>query len=340
MRDAVERGNSLYFALRALFREVFQFRFDYPLEIVLGAGPKDSLAYYLYSDALSWDVMRLDSLGIPRAWNRLSGAVYAPGYIAWYGLVNLGHYLRRGNQTYLTIFLNQVDWLEHHAILRNDGAVVWPMDFDYREGATLLRRPWVSANVQGLVISALVRGWRITKRPALLQLLQNAARIYRLDVDHGGIRCASNGHITYTEKPGVPPPVILDGFMTSLLGLYDLFTETHDTTIEKLFTDGIEGLKALLPVWDYRGKWSWYGGFYLSPPSYHCLNRLLLTILTDLSGEWCLREYAERWDHRRLSFAGRTEIYLLFLLTKNVCRLKYQPWTQRRNTNSLNAGLP
>lgn len=326
MHHTVNRGNSLRLPLRAMRRELFQFRFDYPLEIVPEAGPKDSLAYYLYSDALSWEAMRLDSVGIPRAWSRLRGAVYAPGYIAWYGLVNLGHYLRRGASEYLAIFLNQVDWLERHAVLRSDGAIVWPMDFDYREGATLLRAPWVSAHVQGLVISALVRGWRITKRPVLLELLRNAPNIYQLDVEHRGIRLMSNGHVTYTETPGVPAPVILDGFMTSLLGLYDLFIETCDPSVGTLFKDGIDGLRELLPAWDYRMKWSWYGGFYLSPPSYHCLNRLLLTILADLSGERYLRGYARRWDPERLSLAGRAEIYLLFLVTKNMCRVKYRTW--------------
>jgi hypothetical protein len=36
---------SLGYALRALRREVLQFRFDYPLDIDLDAGPKDSLRY-------------------------------------------------------------------------------------------------------------------------------------------------------------------------------------------------------------------------------------------------------------------------------------------------------
>jgi hypothetical protein len=30
--------------------------------------------------------------GIPRTWYRQTGANYWPAYIAWYGLVNLGHY--------------------------------------------------------------------------------------------------------------------------------------------------------------------------------------------------------------------------------------------------------
>jgi hypothetical protein len=83
---------SLGYAIRAIRKEVFGFQFAYPLEVVSEAGSRDSLHYYLYSDSLSWEAMRLDGAGIPRTWDRTSGTNYWPGYIAWYGLVNLGHY--------------------------------------------------------------------------------------------------------------------------------------------------------------------------------------------------------------------------------------------------------
>ncbi|MGD0793024.1 MAG: hypothetical protein ABR920_14755 [Terriglobales bacterium] len=54
-------------AVRALKKEIFGFSFDYPLHIVPESAAKDSLHYYLYSDALSWEALRLDPNGIPRA---------------------------------------------------------------------------------------------------------------------------------------------------------------------------------------------------------------------------------------------------------------------------------
>ena len=138
-KEAGARFESLRCAIRTLRQEIFGFRFDYPLQVVPQAGPRDSLHYYLYSDRLGWKAMRLDSSGIPRAWERTTGAEYWPGYIAWYGLVNLGHYLRHRQREHLDIFLNQIRWLERHAVLRDDGAVVWQMDFDYRVGDTLLK---------------------------------------------------------------------------------------------------------------------------------------------------------------------------------------------------------
>lgn len=321
----------LQYAFRAAYQEIFSFRFDYPLDTVPEAGPKESLHYYTYSEKLSWSVMSMDSTGIPRARNRLTGVVYKPAYIAWWGLVNLGHFLRHHDEASRAAFLKQVDWLESNAVVRTDGAVVWLNHHDCLQGKTLLKAPWVSAYDQGLAISALVRGYRLTKRPRLLELLQGASRIFEIDVQDGGVRERVTSGAFYTELPGELMPGIQDGFMTSLLGLYDLFVETGDTTVGRLFTDGIEGLKTMLPAWDYRGRWSWYASRqYLCPPAYHWLNRVLLEILGRLSGEPLLAEYAEAWKSDHLSAPARLEIYVVFQITKNACRVRNRTWRQSR----------
>jgi len=317
-------------ALRALKKEIFGFSFDYPLYVVPESAAKESLHYHLYSDALAWEALRLDSNGIPQAWYRVTGAVYWPSYIAWYGLVQLGHYLRRGDEANLNAFLKQVTRLEQNAVWRSDGAVVWPMNFDYPNGAMVLKAPWISAYTQGLVISALVRAWRLTNRPALRELLKSSAKVFELDVKDSGVRVSLDGHTLYTEIPGGPLPGIMDGFMTSLIGLHDLYLETGDPVTGRLFEEGIAGLKYALPRWDYGSKWSWYGcRAYLSPPAYHNLNCLLLEVLARLSGEPRLAEYAQRWSPKQLSALDRTEIYLGFLLTKNANRWRHRTWRQK-----------
>jgi hypothetical protein len=317
-------------AVRALKKEIFGFSFDYPLYTVPDATAKDSLHYHLYSNELSWEAMRMDDRGIPRTWYRVTGAAYWPSYIAWYGLVQLGHFLRRGEEANLNAFLRQVSWLEENAVVRSDGAVVWPMNFDYPNGAITLKAPWISAYTQGLVISALVRAWRLTKRPKLLELLKNSAKVFELDVEDSGVRVWMDGRTLYTEVPGGPLPGIMDGFMTSLIGLHDLYVETGDAVVGGLFEKGIAGLKYAMPRWDYRNKWSLYGcGAYLSPPAYHNLNCLLLEVLGRLSGELLLTEYAENWSPKKLSTLGRTEIYLGFVVSKNVNRARHRTWNQK-----------
>lgn len=321
---------SLRHALRALQNEIFEFRFRYPLNVIPQAGPKESLHYYLHSDKLSWSVMSMDSSGIPRARGRLYGEVYKPSYIAWWGLVNLGHYLLRSDKNGREVFLRQIDWLEDHATIGPQGAVVWTNPFDSVEGDTVLVAPWVSAYDQGMVISALVRGYRITRRPRLMELLRGARHIFEISTQDGGVRqTLPGGAVVYSEVPGTPTPGILDGFLTALLGLYDLFVETNDPQVEELFREGINGLKSALPVWDYRQKWSWYASrAYLCPPAYHVLNANLLKIIARLASDPGLAAQADRWNLDRLSLADKIEIYFAFLLTKNWRRARHRTWRQ------------
>jgi hypothetical protein len=322
-----ESFESVRCALRAFRSEILQFRFDYPLDNVPEAGPKESLHYYLYSEKLSWSVMSMDPTGVPRARHRLTDTIYNSAYIAWWGLVNLGHFLRHQDEASRVAFLKQVNWLESNAVIRTDGAVIWPNNFDWIEGKTVLKAPWVSAYPQGLVISALVRGYRFTKRPGLLALLRGASRIFELNDRQGGVRRSLSSGALYCEIPGHSIPGILDGFMSSLLGLYDLFVETGDSAVGNLFTDGIAGLKGMILTWDYRKRWSWYGSReYLCPPAYHWLNRVLLEVLGRLSADPLLTEVAENWKMDRLSALGRAEIFVGFLITKNACRVRYRTW--------------
>jgi D-glucuronyl C5-epimerase C-terminus len=324
MKEPLE---ALAHAVKALRREVLEFSFYYPLDLDPKGGPKDSLHYYLYSEKLSWSIMKMDPTGVPMVRNRLSGVVYKPAYIAWWGLVNLGHFLRHHDEPSREAFLKQVDWLEAHAVTRPDGCVVWQNDWDCLQGKLFLKAPWVSSYDQGLAISALVRGYRLTKRPHILQLLRGAGRIFALDVEQGGVRDSLPAGALYSELPGSSVPGIQDGFMTSLLGLYDLYVETEDRAVKDLFDDGIAGLKAMLPVWDYRKRWSWYGSrAYLCPPGYHWLNRLLLQTLGRLTSASELSERAKAWDPERLSRLKQAEIFTLFLLTKNACRIRNQTW--------------
>jgi hypothetical protein len=251
--------------------------------------------------------------------------------VARQALQSLEHYLRHGSQDDFDVFLKHVNWLEQNAVFREDGAVVWPHYFDLQEGALSLKSPWISANVQGLAISALVRAWRITGEKRFVELLPGTSRVFELDHRGGGVRIDAAGHTIYTEFPGLAPPGVMDGFLASLLGLWDLFVETGDEAVRTLFMDGMRGLRYFLPRWDYRKKWSMYSNrVYLSPPGYHCQNRLMLQVLGTLTGDSWLQSCASAWDPERLSFLDRLEIYSAFLLTKNWCRIKFKVWNDHK----------
>lgn len=314
---------SLSYAVRALRRECLEFRFHYPVEEVKEAGPVDSLHYYVWSDSLFLENMEFDSAGIPQKVYRRQGPQYNPLFIAWWGLYALERYLRKGDQHDLEKSLAQVRWLKANAQCRADGAVVWPCHFTWREGRCLLESGWISAMYQSVVISLLVRGYRVTGDKELLDLCVKGTRVFHQSVQEGGVRTVERGHVLYEEYPAFPLPRVLDGFLFSLLGLYDLAVQTHAPEVETLLQQGVEGLTASIGTWDYRGKWSWYGTHgYLCPPQYHTLNYLLLAILGRLMDDTALTRHAAQWNGCRLSLISKAEIYVLFLLSKNVARLR------------------
>jgi hypothetical protein len=316
-----------WWAARAIRQEALGFRFAYPLETVPGAGAKGSLRYHVYSDRLFFDAMDLDPHGIPVQRSRTFGRPYNPAYVAWYGLVSLERWLRGTDPGGRTAFTRQVDWLVTHAVHRDDGAVVWHYPFDFLEGRCQLTAPWICGMAQGLAISVLVRAHRLTGDAHLLALAAAATRVFEKSIEDGGVRTLEHGHALYEEYPGYPLPRVLDGFLFSLLGLWDLAVETAEPRIQHLFVDGIAGLVHTLDSWDYRGRWSWYGSHgYLCPPHYNALNAALLRALDAVSGEHALGARAEGWDPARRGPLSRAEVFLVFLTTKNMSRLRHRTW--------------
>jgi hypothetical protein len=308
---------------QTLRREVYGFCVDYPLEIVPGAEEPNSQRYYIFSDRLFLDNLVLDPRGVPLKRYRLLGLQYNPLFVAWWGLHHLELAVRERDERHRDVFLTELNWLRTTAITRDDGAVVWPCHFDWQEGRVRLRAPWISAMYQGIVISTLVRGFRLLRDEKLLELAIAGTRVFSQDVGAGGVRSREGGWTLYEEYPAFPLPRILDGFLFSLLGLYDLYTQTADSRVWQLFTDGVEGLKNNLGWWDYRGKWSWYGSHgYLCPPHYHALNRSLLIILHRLTSSRALKEMAEAWAPEKLSRRDRVEVFLGFALTKHWARFR------------------
>jgi len=278
--------------------------------------------YYIHSKTLFRDHLSQDDNGVVVCAYRAQGRQYNPAFIAWCALMSLESYCRDSNPDHLKAFHTQVQWLRANAVIRPDGTTVWPYKFDWQEGRCRLRAPWISAMSQGLGMSVLVRAFRLTRDQSLLSLCEQSAHVFERSIEDGGVRTREGTHVLYEEYPRYPLARVLDGFLFSLLGLYDLAQELQSSRIRQLFEEGVDGLKFKLADWDYRGKWSWYGTHgYLCPPHYHRLNGTLIQILGRLTEDPILSRFGEKWNRRHLSYLDKAEIFLLFALTKNLARL-------------------
>ena len=112
---------------------------------------------------------------------------------------------------------------------------------------------WYGAMCQGQAISVLVRAWTITKDPRYLTAAEAGSRLFNISSTNGGVKAVFLDKYTWFEEyPTNPPTFILNGFIYSLLGLYDLKTVSTKLKVQisQLFQSGLDSLAAMLPLYD------------------------------------------------------------------------------------------
>ena len=76
---------------------------------------------------------------------------------------------------------------------------------------------------QGQALSTLVRAYLESKDDRCLAAAEDGVRVFSISSSEGGVRAVlMDKYEWYEEYPTNPPTFILNGFMYSLLGLYDL----------------------------------------------------------------------------------------------------------------------
>lgn len=243
--------------------------------------------------------------------NQPLGIQYNTTYICWWAISRLEIFLRSGDAEAKKEFLRHAEWL-----LKNKKHIgefaVWPFRFDYRPELRWLRAPWISAMDQGLVISVLIRAYKITEDKRYLDASKQAGLFFAVPLESGGFRVKFNNRDYYFEMyPVLPFSRILDGYLFSLMGLYDLSCLWRDTRILDLYNDGINTLLKNIDYWDFDGVWSRFGRYYLSPPWYHKLNYAWLKVVYSLTGDEKIHNVAVSWDPKKLSFIRKIEIKVL-----------------------------
>jgi heparosan-N-sulfate-glucuronate 5-epimerase len=163
----------------------------------------------------------------------------------------------------LRFFFHAADWL----IQQQDDKGGWPVgvtlnkDQSKYSQADEIPPGWYSGMGQGHAMSVLTRAYKFSKDEKFLLAAIKALHLFEIPSSEGGVvaRFMDTPHIWYEEYPTKPSSFILNGFMYSLLGLYDLWAtleaeaprfQTELKLSRKIFDDGIESLFAILPFYD------------------------------------------------------------------------------------------
>uniref|UniRef100_A0A147BGL5 heparosan-N-sulfate-glucuronate 5-epimerase n=1 Tax=Ixodes ricinus TaxID=34613 RepID=A0A147BGL5_IXORI len=153
-------------------------------------------------------------------------------------------------------FFDAADWF----VRRQDDAGGWPIKVTRRlsNGMLELEPGWYSAMAQGQAMSVLTRAFATTGKRDYLDAALRAVGPFRIRSESRGVMTTFLGKfVWYEEYPTVPSSFVLNGFIYSLFGLYDLKSTCGEGSSEelcrdaaKLFADGMVSLKRMLPLFD------------------------------------------------------------------------------------------
>uniref|UniRef100_V9KEB4 heparosan-N-sulfate-glucuronate 5-epimerase n=1 Tax=Callorhinchus milii TaxID=7868 RepID=V9KEB4_CALMI len=205
---------------------------------------------------------------------------------------------------HMPAFFAASDWL----VRNQDERGGWPIMVTRKlgEGFKSLDPGWYSAMAQGQAMSTLVRAYLLTKEQVYLNSALRAIAPYTLkSQDHGVKAVFMNKYDWYEEYPTSPSSFVLNGFIYSLLGLYDLretASEKVGQEANKLYERGMESLRAMLPLYD-TGSGSIYDlrHFMLGTApnlarwDYHTTHINQLQLLSTIEDAPIFKEFMKRW---------------------------------------------
>ncbi|XP_061396807.1 D-glucuronyl C5-epimerase B [Musca vetustissima] len=205
---------------------------------------------------------------------------------------------------HLAHFYDAAEWFVGHQDLRTGG---WPNPVRRNlNGFAELKPGWLSAMGQGHAISVLARAYWHSGDKRYLKAATLGLRPYSVLSKDGGVLAQfMDKYNWYEEYPTTPASFVLNGFIYSLLGLYDLNSTAPSYIAKeagKLFDQGMLSLKKMLLLYD-TGSGTSYDLRHLSlgvAPNlarwdYHATHVNQLLLLATIDSDPIIAQTAERW---------------------------------------------
>ena len=173
----------------------------------------------------------------------------------------------------------------------NRGFLAWEYYFAFGGGSP----PWISGLAQATALQALSRGSAYFSEPKYMDTARRGLGAFRTAPPRGvRVRAgAGNHYLIYSFDSGLR---VLNGFLQSLVGLYDYAEAAGDERARALFRAGDRRARQEVPGHD-TGAWSLYSaGGAESDLGYHRLLRDFLQALCDRTKENPYCSTAERFS--------------------------------------------
>ena len=198
----------------------------------------------------------------------------------------------------------------------------WVLNFKNPWWSQVAESSWKSTMAQGQIISVLARAFQTKQDSCYLQAANMALNTFRYDFCDGGLMLEQNGEIYFEEVFCEPPAHILNGFVYTLFGLYDLYRITKEPFALRLFQSGITTLKNNLLDYDLN-HWSSYDDKDVhwagwASPYYQSVHINQMKILYTITGIDIFSKMADKWKIQL--YSNKSKVY--YFVARNYFRFK------------------
>ena len=157
-----------------------------------------------------------------------------------------------------------------------------------------------SAMAQGEGVSMLVRAYKESGREAYLEAAKKAFAFMLVPVEEGGVCISTETDLVFKEY--MPRPVVFNGWVFALWGVYDLMKQTGEPQVKAAYEKSLRTLERWLPEYD-TGYWSRYDREErIASPQYHKLMIDQMAVMYDLTGHEIFETYLGKFEKYRDSF--------------------------------------
>lgn len=221
---------------------------------------------------------------------------YLPINIAQFGFILHAEYIDNQEEAVFIQLKKCVEKLLKLATI-SETECVWWHNFENKKYS--IPAPWASAMAQGEIISLFLRYYQITDDIKFLETSQKAFNFLKNDISEKGVRrYDQNGDLWFEEYPSTPPSYVLNGYIYTIFGLYDLYRVTGDQSVKKDIDDCIKTLKKNLHLFD-AGYWSYYDLLKKELVRYYYQKNVhvpQLDVLFQLTNEPVFLKYKKKWE--------------------------------------------
>ena len=204
-----------------------------------------------------------------------------------------------------------LDWLEEKSENFLD-STVWRSEPNEPYN---LPKGWVSAMYQGQAISLFLRAYQLYGIDRYLTVAEKTFEYFKYDYSEGGVkRIDENGFIWFEEYPSAKPSLVLNGYIYTMFGIYDLYRVTQNEQAKQLFDECVNTLENNLHKYDVW-YWSVYDQLKQELVSYYYQKNVhipLMEIMYRLTNKGIFKKYAEKWTRNLNSGFDRFVVQIMY----------------------------